>query len=115
MKLQLLTCVLISSISSNPIRSSNKQNFVVHRHLYSDDSIRNFESSDQYNSRSYKVSQLGEEDSLEEQNLEYENSLTNLFTQIEELNSLLEEGGDNFDIWGSLKSVVLIFIMELKK
>jgi hypothetical protein len=40
---------------------------------------------------------------LEEQNLEYQNDLANLFTQIEELNSLLEEGGDNFDLWGGSK------------
>ncbi|KXN66107.1 hypothetical protein CONCODRAFT_12126 [Conidiobolus coronatus NRRL 28638] len=78
--------------ASNPIAAASKQNSIVHRPLYSDDSISNFGSSDQYNSADYEVNQLGEEDSLEEQNLAYQNDLTILFTQIEELNSLLEEG-----------------------
>ncbi|KXN66105.1 hypothetical protein CONCODRAFT_12122 [Conidiobolus coronatus NRRL 28638] len=104
MKFQLLATVLIASVASNPIAAANKQNSVVHRPLYADDTISNFGSSDQYDSADYEVSQLGEEDSLEEQNLEYENNLTELFTQIEGLNSLLEEGGDNFDLWGTIKS-----------
>jgi hypothetical protein len=104
MKFQLLTTVLIASIASNPVRSIGNQNSITHRPLYSNGDSSNFGSSDQYDSADYEVGQFGQEDSLEEQNLEYQNDLTDLFTRIEELNSLLEEGGDNFDLWGTIKS-----------
>jgi hypothetical protein len=104
MKYQLLTTVLIASIASNPLNSVGKKNLIAHRPLYSNVATSNFGSSDQYDSADYEVGQFGQEDSLEEQNLEYQNDLSDLFTQIEELGSLLEEGGgDNFDLKGNLK------------
>jgi hypothetical protein len=104
MKSQLLASVLIASIASNPIGTANNQNSIAHNPLYASNNFGSAESSDQYNYENYETSQFGQEDSLEEQNLEYQNNLTDLFTQIEELNSLLEEGGDNFDLWGTIKS-----------
>ncbi|KXN64768.1 hypothetical protein CONCODRAFT_13959 [Conidiobolus coronatus NRRL 28638] len=103
MKFQLLATLLIASVASNPIRSFKKPYPTVRKPLYSVGAISNFGSSDQYNSENYEASQLSEEDSLEEQNLEYQNDLADLFNQIEELNSIVEEGGDNFNM-GSLKN-----------
>jgi hypothetical protein len=104
MKFQLLTSILIASIASNLITAARNQNSIIDKPLYSNSDISSLGSSNQYSSGNYETSQFGQEDSLEEQNLEYHNDLTSLFTQIEELNSLLEEGGDNFDLWGTLKS-----------
>ncbi|KXN69080.1 hypothetical protein CONCODRAFT_8567 [Conidiobolus coronatus NRRL 28638] len=102
MKFQLLTAFLIASVASNKFSSVNKPYHIVRKPAYPAGAVSNFGSSDQYNSENYEVGQLSEEDSLEEQNLEYQNDLADLFTQIEELNSIVEEG-DNFNM-GSLKN-----------
>jgi hypothetical protein len=50
-------------------------------------------------------SQPDQQNNLDEQNIVYQNDLADLLTQIEELNSLIEEGGgNNFNLFGSLKS-----------
>ncbi|KXN66233.1 hypothetical protein CONCODRAFT_11974 [Conidiobolus coronatus NRRL 28638] len=102
MKFQLLATLLIASVASNKFSPAGKGFLIVRKPAYPAGSISNFGSSDQYNSADYEVSQLGQEDSLEEQNLEYQNDLVDLFNQIEELNSFIE-GGDNFNM-GSLKT-----------
>ncbi|KXN64940.1 hypothetical protein CONCODRAFT_13661, partial [Conidiobolus coronatus NRRL 28638] len=75
MKFQLLATLLIASVASNKFKSAGKKLHVIAKPLHPPVPKSNFGSSNQYNSENYEVGQLGQEDSLEEQNLEYQNDL----------------------------------------
>jgi hypothetical protein len=77
-----------------------------------EDSYSNFGSSSQYNQENlYEQNDLSYENSIDgaptanqEPQVNGNEVLANLFQQIESLNSLIEDGSDNLDKWGSAKS-----------
>jgi hypothetical protein len=132
MKYQLLTSILICSIASLPATPNNLNSPYNGETLDLGDSFDSFDSFDNFDNFGSSMedsysdfgspSQYNQESLYEQNDLSYEDSidggpapnqepqvnsnevLADLFQQIESLNSLIEDGGDNLDKWGSVKS-----------
>jgi hypothetical protein len=132
MKYQLLASVLICSIASLPSAPNNLNSPYNGETLDLGDGFDNFDNFDNFDSFGSSMedpysdfgspSQYDQESLYEQNDLNYEDSidgaptanqgpqvdtneeLANLFQQIESLNSLIEDGGDNLDTLGAIKS-----------